>query len=431
MGDLSNKTVKRKKVLRKAGFIFLITILFMTFFSKTINNLLLPEVECSYPIGGKMVRTIEVSGEVKALNTEKIYSYGNVEIIEVRVQNGNRVSKGDVLALVDETDAMAGLKSSELEVLALENELKNYKNSFEAIDITLYEKAAAMAFKQMQDREENLKAIKTLYEQGAESYKSLKDAESSAQFARDDYAEKLVLIEKMNIEKADKEDEFKRTVSHMSLVLEVKKEELDSLKKKVPGNGEIISAVDGTVNTVTVEEGFMANSGQLLFEIVKKETKFTVKWKLDVLKAESFDEGDKVTINFKTSDGIEIEDIVDRKVLLPLEGIYEFSSNIDTEGLKPEDGQSVDVSISKETGNYEVVVPKSSIIKGSTGDYIFVLKERKGSLGDELYVEEAMIQVLDSDDLNSAIKPTADISKEKVVSYSSKMLMNGTQVKLR
>ena len=111
--------------------------------------------------------------------------------------------------------------------------------------------------------------------------------------------------------------------------------------------------------------------------------------------------------------------------------MYEFTAIFDNPGeaKKLQQGQKVQVTVKNESINYDMIIPNSAIIMGSgTQGYVFVLKERQKVLGTENYVEQVTVNVLDSDDLNSAVSYRFS-PEDNIVSYSSRVLQNGSKVK--
>src|SRR5204863_7477559 len=63
-------------IVIKLALIFGAMIIFLTFFSKTINNTLLPVVDTVKVKKGSIGRTIEKTGQVELLNKENVYATG-------------------------------------------------------------------------------------------------------------------------------------------------------------------------------------------------------------------------------------------------------------------------------------------------------------------------------------------------------------------
>lgn len=125
-----------------------------------------------------------------------------------------------------------------------------------------------------------------------------------------------------------------------------------------------------------------------------------------------------------------MEGTIKEKQYLSETGMYIFQSDIGRGEAKLKDGLEVDVSIIKEGNQYPVIVPNGSITKTDGKDHVFILKTRKGVLGDEYYVEMKSIKVEESDDFRSGISGNV-FPEDNIITYSTKALSDGTQVKLR
>jgi len=77
---------RRKSIVIKLALIFGAMIIFLTFFSKTINNTLLPVVDTVKVKKGSIGRTIEKTGQVELLNKENVYATGAWKVTDVFVK---------------------------------------------------------------------------------------------------------------------------------------------------------------------------------------------------------------------------------------------------------------------------------------------------------------------------------------------------------
>ena len=92
---------KRKKMTGKLILIFVITMLFLTFFSSTINNFMLPRVKLDRPTSGALVKEISGEGIVEAKSIEAQYIETNMKVTDVMVNVGDRVKKGQPIISLD------------------------------------------------------------------------------------------------------------------------------------------------------------------------------------------------------------------------------------------------------------------------------------------------------------------------------------------
>jgi HlyD family secretion protein len=109
----------RKKLVGRAGLVLIIALILLTFLSKTINNLLMPDVTTIRPVKGSLQERFETDGVIEYLEKHRIYSGGSWKVTEVKVMQHQRVRKGDLLAVVDMHDMLVDKKAKEYELMKL------------------------------------------------------------------------------------------------------------------------------------------------------------------------------------------------------------------------------------------------------------------------------------------------------------------------
>ncbi len=429
--QIAGKSGMRKRIIRNTGLAFIAVTLLLTFFSKTINNLLLPEVEYTVIRSGKLTWNINSKGEVFPLNIENISCYGNWKILDARVGEGDEFLKGDVLAVIDTGDISLEIKRSELALLKMENELERYKNGFQPIDLEEYAQNAEVALKAVQHARKVLSAEESLYDGGAVPLESVNSARDRLDSAEREYADKKKLLAGKQTERQKLEDDYSRTVKEKVAEIELYSLELEEKKKNLPEDGLLRAPFNGIVKTAFIQKGASFTGGQVLFETIEKEEGLCIKWTLDLPAAEEVDKNDAVVFTEAEGAKNSFNGTVNEKKYIHGESRYEFVSLIKEAEGELEIGQKVDISIAKSSVPYPMLIPSSSVIREGGKDYLFIVKEREGVLGKENYVERYEVEVLDTDAFNSAITSNEAITgNDKIVSFSSKALSDKIQVKL-
>lgn len=564
MDNAEHHTGKVKRMILQAAVVFLIVMILLTFFSKTINHYLLPEVECKNPMSGYLTYEVKAAGEVNASSTRKIIASGEWLVKSISVEEGERVAQGAVLCEVDtaaselalrntelellklknsrrnyvetytgidlttyeedvlraeavleeekadlkivlalfdsdvqqtlgdalkkkdavvqayadaealfrrkveeaaekkdayergvkekelavhvqklqigmfqETEAFmtgdaynAQLQSLRLELMKLENDLKNYKDAFEDIDTTPYEEAAQKAFLEALDAIRGFEKLSESYAETSEMKLRLNDANRKVEAAMNDYADKRKNLERKNAEAVAEKNAFNRTVGERDREIALKSLELENRRSLIPPDGTIVAPVDCTIRHISIEIGQTTISQQALFEYIAGHSKMAITWMLNPAQAEMLGEGDAVTFTIRGQTYPVWKGKVERKEFSSREGMYLYTSEIPQDGESLLEGMGIEVRATRSDGQYPLVVPKSALAKQDNRDCIFLLKQRRGALGEEYYVEAVPVSVTETDDLNAAI--SGDIKPEdKVVTLSTKALANGVQVKLR
>lgn len=422
---------KRKKIIRNVAIVFVSVIVLLTFFSKTINNFLLPEVEYRNTTSGTLTKEITAQGEVFPLNTETVNSYGTWKITDIKIKEGATVARGDALAVIDSNDIKLELKRMELNLLKMQNALKLYKNGIQTINIDQYRSDAEVALKAVKKAEKKLKDQKELYAFDAVALQSVNEAEEQLDTAKRDYEQKQKLLSQKEEESKKGGEDYQTTVREKEAEVEVCRLELENKKKNTPEDGIIKSPVNGIVRSISFENGATANSGQELFEIVKNETSIYIKWTLDSEAASQVDK--KASVRFTTAEPekLELSGAVKDKKYLVNEGAYEYIAEIKKAKENLEIGQKVDVLIQKSSIPYNMIVPNSSVIKEGGKPCVYIVKTKDGIMGKESYVQKVEVTVTEADDFDSAISGGGITTEDKIVVFSSKPLSDKIQVKLR
>lgn len=92
-------------------------------------------------------------------------------------------------------------------------------------------------------------------------------------------------------------------------------------------------------------------------------------------------------------------------------------------------GQSLNVSIGQKSVNYDLIVPNSAIREDNNGKFILIVESRFAPFGNRYVAQRVDIEVLASDDTQSAIKG-ALYGYEYVITTSTKPIESGDQVRL-
>lgn len=110
---------KRRDIIKNVLIIFLIILLLLTFFSNTIMNKSLPEIQTERATYGKLTERIRGSGVVESNQSFGVKVDGNRVIDTINVKAGQEVEKGDVLLTVG-TGESEELSAAEDALAALE-----------------------------------------------------------------------------------------------------------------------------------------------------------------------------------------------------------------------------------------------------------------------------------------------------------------------
>lgn len=417
--DTAIVTNKRKRIVKKAAVCFFIAVILLTFFSKTINSMLMPEVESTTYSSSSLDKEIDTICDIKPLDIERVNASGSMKITEIKVKEGDKVTKGSVLALADMGDMSLRLKSMELEIEKAENAYVAYKSQYNAAGKSDEDPNKKWLLKDLEEARKKYNEAMELYENGLEEYKGVQACQKEIDIIND----KIDAIDKSR-------EDYGRSLKEKEAELQLKRLELENLKKGFTGNGEIKSAIDGTVYSVSAEKDMTYNNGQQLFEIVPQGAGCRMEWKLNTAKAELFKEGDAIKFEIKGGEKASFGAAISKKKYIPAEGLYLYTTDLKQEDNKLKMGQA-EINITKSSKEYPMVVPNSCIYPSAGGKkVVYILKQRNGALGEEYYVKSLEVTVQDSNDTDTAVSGALQ-ENDDIVSFSSKALFDGARVKLR
>lgn len=93
------------------------------------------------------------------------------------------------------------------------------------------------------------------------------------------------------------------------------------------------------------------------------------------------------------------------------------------------EGILIEVNANVQSGNYSLVVPNSAIHEDNTGSFVYILKSKRGPLGERYTAVKVSVTVLQTDGKRSSIEE-GSIQSESIITRSEKPLKNGEQVRL-
>ncbi len=372
---------QRKKVIGKLSLLFLMTMIGLTFFSNTINNFALPRVQTIRPTNGALIKELFGEGTVEIKSIREEYAAANLRVKEIRVEQGDKVSKGQPIIILD----VDGLKSD------YQDEQARYRQ----LQLSL---AGAQAEQAQQQGDYD--KLKVLFDHGAETAVNLENAAKNLADAQ-------------------------RHCEDIQLNLEIQARKVAALAQQVAGNGVYTAPVDGLITELNFAAGSMTNSSLPLFKLADLGQGFRLIVSIDKDLLDYVEPGDRVSVNILSLGDQKTEGTIDKIVESSRHNGEEKDLWIDIslEGLTG--GEKGEIYLSKKTKPYDTLVPNSAVYDDSSGSYIFVLESRKGPLGTENYLQKVNVNVEDSDHEMSAL---TDRVMDEVVWQSNKPVEDGDRV---
>lgn len=120
--DLIKKYQKRKDKIKNIAIIFLVIMLLLTFFSNTIMNYSLAEVETVYAESGTLITKIRGDAYVEAREPVAVNCKKEREVLKVLVKEGDKVKKGQAMFVLAGESSADALKQAKTELMGLNHD---------------------------------------------------------------------------------------------------------------------------------------------------------------------------------------------------------------------------------------------------------------------------------------------------------------------
>ena len=202
--------------------------------------------------------------------------------------------------------------------------------------------------------------------------------------------------------------------------------EVDKYQEQT-GAADVTAPINGTILSINVASGKKTNPDEAVVTIQPEGQGYTMSFSLENEKAKTVSIGDvaevanswwynDVTGTVATIRPDQSDPNRKKEITLNLEGSLVA-------------GQSLTMSISSRSSNYDLVVPSSAIHDGNNGKYVLVVESKSSPLGNRYFANRYDVEVLASDDTQTAISGALN-GYEYVVTTSSKPIEPGAQVRL-
>lgn len=419
MSVLDDANIKRKKLTGKATVIFLAIMLVLTFFSRTINNFTLPKVTYETPASGALIKVVTGTGSVEANITQELYVSSSMKVTGVAVEVGDSVKQGQTLMTLDTSDIESQLEDEQDKYAQKKLQLEELLEAGSPESLMSLDKAVQIARQNVEKAQKNYDGSKVLFEAGAITSISLADAEADLENAKLDYE-----IAKNNKDKAISSN--KRDIESTKLDISIAERKIAELTKEM-NMSTVTAPCDGVVTGLYYSEGMTATASQPLYRIADTGGGFQFIATVDTSAADYLEPGDgaEITINSLNDKIIQgkVKQIRDNQQQIGVK--KDVVIDVPTDGLVG--GESGTADIKKNIGAYKTLVSNSAVGRGTVGYFVYVLKERKGPLGNEFYVQKVTVSIGDSDNTKTVVL-SGITTTDKVISDSDKPLDDGSPV---
>ena len=321
-------------------------------------------------------------------------------------------------SLYKEYEALLNSGASEEDIKAKEEEYH--------IEATVLEN---MTFPELEDAKEKLDHFQTEYDNllsplgpyQAAVEKALEDYNT----AENDYYEKYYTLEK---QKEDDQKSVALAQIELSSIADQISRQQEKIKSLAGEDDNTITAnVSGKIDTIDCTAGDTVTKDSLMCTIEVPDMGHTVSFSVTNDQAQRLRTGDTATVsNYYWGNTI----------TATLTNIRTDPKNPQTNKLLTFDlegdvttGSELTLSVGQKSANYDTIVPNSAIRSDNNGSFVLAISQKSSPLGNRYIAKRVSIEVLASDDNNSAV--VADLGNgDYVITTGSGPIKNGDQVRM-
>lgn len=432
---MNNQRIKRITI----GFVvFLILMLVCTVISKSVYAYQLPMVSTLSPEEKYVEHTVEAEGIVIAGGERAVTYFPNLRIDSVLVHVGDRVEEGDVLLQIDLTELEESMAQKREEIakvdLQINTILENQALEQQKKDLELararedYDATARLEDTYVgRAMEDYVQAEEDLEEDPGDDM--LKRALQSAAYGEADARSKRDEAVKQagrKVEDILMPDQASSDLDTAKMEKKALSSQLGEYQQIMDTQGILTAPFGGVITDVSVSVGGRVPDTAVVL-ISDESLPCQLKVFLDKEQKKYVGLGDSVEIKLegKSSKLDGTIDYLSESKSIP--GSYEALINLPEATGIP--GLSGTITRSDSGEKYRLCIPPSAIYQKNDSFFVYVLKEREGILGQEYYIDEAMVKIIDQNENWAAIDDGILTKDSKIISSSTKEIAKGDAVR--
>ena len=322
---------------------------------------------------------------------------------------------------LERIQAEANLERAQARLKLIEQQEQNAQGKQDAYQRTKanYEKCLAEYYRALAEYEKKIPVNALQY----------KEALDNARSARE-YAEEEVDAAYATLESA--RESFNRTVASSYIDLQQTAEEISIQQEKIKslaGDEEnvVTATVSGTIDTIDCTAGDTVVKDGLMCTIEVPDMGHTLSFSVTNDQAQRLRIGDTATVSnyywgssvtaTLTSIRTDPKNPQNGKILT-----FDLTGDVTT-------GSELTISVGQKSANYDTVVPNSAIKSDTNGSFVLAVSVKSSPLGNRYTARRVSVEVLASDDNNSAV--IADLANgDFVITTSSAPIRSGDMVRM-
>lgn len=329
---------------------------------------------------------------------------------------------------VPEEEAVEKRTQMQTKVTAAEDKKKTTKDAWENAKTAL-ETASKDLENAIKNRDEknasqnvnNITNLKNGYEMSKYGYeKDLAAARENVSKLQEDLNELVGKISDINNLQSLQEN-----IDSMQKEVNKRKQKVAELEAEVSGSA-ITSDISGTVTEINVVSGKQITT-QDVFVLQPEGQGYYMSFSVTNDQAKTLSVGDRASLVnswYYNDMDIVLQSIKPDKTDPGKKKVLTFGVSGDATA-----GQNISVSVGQRSQNYDYIVPNSAIKEDNNGKFILIVESRNSPVGNRYIATRVDVQVLASDDTQSAISGAIS-GWEYVITTSSKPINPGDQVRM-
>lgn len=442
--------IKKKAV---TGFIiFLIMMWVCTLISKSIYTSKLPVVSAAPPESKYIEHRVEAEGIVTEGGKQAVTFLSGLRVESVAVHVGDRVQEGDILFQVDLEDLKGLIEEKQAAINTLQVEINTLISNKElAKERKELEEARAREDYDTTSRLENTDVGRAQdryvrAEQALEDFlndpeiwsmdeesrrqqeQALRDAVQDAAYGEADAKrdrDQAIKDAQRSVEDILFPEGADSALSVSQMNLADLKAELEPFTQILNEQGIVKADIEGTVTDIYVSAGSRVPDGAAIL-VTDDELPCQFKVVLDKEQKKYIGVGDSVSVKLDGSSSMDTTvDYFMESQTMP--GSFEVSIELPLQMGIP--GLSGKLVYSRQGEKYDCCISPIALYQTDSRSFIYVVKTREGILGEEYYVEEVTVKVLDQNEDWVAIESSALDKDSKIITSADKEISKGDIVR--
>ena len=454
--------------LKGLGWLLAAMIVF-TVISRAADSFTVAKVSVSSPTGRKIQYKISAEGRAEKNQEISIITQPDILVRSVLVNVGQRVEKGDVLAVLDlkhlkeQMDSISGEKRAlELQNQALaQNRQQEQKNKSRALARAQsdYKQLRQKNNHALQKAQEELKRTKEAYKKEKKAFQEAQNALKKAQNAPE--KKKETLRQKMEkkretaaslktaasdqkkslaeLQKAAKAEErsAKRAIEdamdapatdHTDEINDISirkfQQQISKLMALKKAKGMITAPESGVITSVLTGVG-QKTLDTAIFAMTDDKAGLKFAGQISPEDAAHMSVGDVVTLKSATGE---------TEVSITSMEMDENKEFINVTALLPADsfalGETVSMTLMQESENYSCTLPLTAIYDDNGKKYVLGLETENTVLGKQQVVRKIGVKVLEQNDSYAALEPEGIKEDSKIITDTDSFVKPGDRVRL-